>query len=68
MVGLSYPYENYRLWFTDVTVAKDGQEAFELVKESMAERKLFNLIFMDVQVLISFPSHHFFTSKCKSNK
>lgn len=34
----------------DVTVAKDGQEAFELVKQSMAERKLFNLIFMDVQV------------------
>jgi len=33
-----------------VTVAKDGQEAFELVKESMEQRKLFNLIFMDVQV------------------
>lgn len=34
----------------DVTVAKDGQEAFELVKESMQTRKLFNLIFMDVQM------------------
>ena len=35
---------------TDVTVAKDGQEAFELVKESMEQQKLFNLIFMDIQV------------------
>ena len=34
----------------DVTVAKDGQEAFELVKESMQQSKLFNLIFMDVQM------------------
>lgn len=34
----------------DVTIAKDGQEAFELVKQSMADRNLFNLIFMDVQV------------------
>ncbi|KAK3168447.1 hypothetical protein OEA41_004895 [Lepraria neglecta] len=34
----------------DVTVAKDGQEAFELVKESMEQRKFFNLIFMDVQM------------------
>lgn len=36
----------------DVTVAKDGQEAFELVKESMEQRKYFNLIFMDVQVML----------------
>lgn len=36
----------------DVTVAKDGQEAFELVKESMEQRKFFNLIFMDVQVMM----------------
>jgi osomolarity two-component system sensor histidine kinase SLN1 len=35
---------------TDVTVAKDGQEAFELVKESMQQSNLFNLIFMDVQM------------------
>jgi len=33
-----------------VTVAKDGQEAFDLVKESMEQRKFFSLIFMDVQV------------------
>ena len=35
-----------------MTVAKDGQEAFELVKESMEQRKFFNLIFMDVQVMM----------------
>ncbi|KAL9125721.1 MAG: hypothetical protein Q9217_005123 [Psora testacea] len=34
----------------DVTVAKDGQEAFELVKESMEQEKYFDLIFMDVQM------------------
>ena len=34
----------------DVTVAKDGKEAFDLVKQSMEERKYYNLIFMDVQV------------------
>jgi hypothetical protein len=28
----------------------DGQEAFEKVKESMQEQKLFSLIFMDIQV------------------
>ena len=33
----------------DVTVAKDGQEAFDLVKESMEQNKLFNLVFMDIQ-------------------
>ena len=38
--------------FADVTVAKDGQEAFDLVKESMEQRKYFSLIFMDVQVMI----------------
>lgn len=31
-------------------MAKDGQEAYDLVKASMEERKYFNLIFMDVQV------------------
>lgn len=33
-----------------MTVAKDGQEAYDLVKASMEERNYFNLIFMDVQV------------------
>ena len=34
----------------DVTVAKDGQEAYEKVKVSMEEGLEFNLIFMDIQV------------------
>ncbi|KAI9871508.1 MAG: Histidine kinase [Pleopsidium flavum] len=34
----------------DVTVAKDGQEALDMVKESMEQQKLFNLIFMDIQM------------------
>lgn len=34
----------------DVVIAKDGQEAYDLVKESMAEGRFFNLIFMDIQV------------------
>ena len=34
----------------DVVVAKDGQEAYEMVKASMDENKFFDLIFMDIQV------------------
>ncbi|KFY22364.1 hypothetical protein V493_06653 [Pseudogymnoascus sp. VKM F-4281 (FW-2241)] len=34
----------------DVTVAKDGQEAYEKVKLSMEEGLEFNLIFMDIQM------------------
>ncbi|KFZ24949.1 hypothetical protein V502_00584 [Pseudogymnoascus sp. VKM F-4520 (FW-2644)] len=34
----------------DVTVAKDGQEAYEKVKASMEEGLEFNLIFMDIQM------------------
>jgi osomolarity two-component system sensor histidine kinase SLN1 len=34
----------------DVVVAKDGQEAYEMVKESMEQGQFFNLIFMDVQM------------------
>ncbi|KAI9810008.1 MAG: Histidine kinase [Phylliscum demangeonii] len=34
----------------DVTVAKDGQEAFDKVKESMEQNRMFHLIFMDVQM------------------
>ncbi|KAI9887308.1 MAG: Histidine kinase [Watsoniomyces obsoletus] len=34
----------------DVTIAKDGREAFEKVRESMEQGKLFHLIFMDVQM------------------
>ncbi|KAI9776094.1 MAG: Histidine kinase [Geoglossum umbratile] len=35
---------------SDVTLAMDGQEALEKVKESMQEQKLFSLIFMDIQM------------------
>jgi len=34
----------------DVTVAKDGQEAFDTVKAMMDEGKRFDLIFMDIQM------------------
>lgn len=34
----------------DVTVAKDGQEALDKVKESMEHQTPYNLIFMDVQM------------------
>lgn len=34
----------------DVTVAKDGQEAFDMVKQNMEKEEHFNLIFMDVQM------------------
>ena len=33
-----------------MTVAKDGQEAFELVKQNMEKETHFDLIFMDVQM------------------
>ena len=34
----------------DVNIAKDGQEAYEMVKASMENGQYFNLIFMDIQV------------------
>ncbi|KAL3475711.1 Two-component system protein B [Aspergillus californicus] len=34
----------------DVTVVKDGQEAYDTVKASMEEGKVFDLIFMDIQM------------------
>jgi len=34
----------------DVVIAKDGQEAYDVVKKSMEEGKFFNLIFMDIQM------------------
>ncbi|QSZ33226.1 hypothetical protein DSL72_002814 [Monilinia vaccinii-corymbosi] len=34
----------------DVVIAKDGQEAYDVVKQSMEEGKFFNLIFMDIQM------------------
>lgn len=37
----------------DVTIAKDGQEAYEMVKASMETGPVFNLIFMDIQVSLN---------------
>ncbi|KAI0146963.1 hypothetical protein GGR57DRAFT_280164 [Xylariaceae sp. FL1272] len=34
----------------DVTIAKDGQEAYDMVKENMEDDKPFDLIFMDIQM------------------
>ncbi|KAG9240057.1 histidine kinase-group VI protein [Calycina marina] len=34
----------------DVVVAKDGQEAYDMVRESMSKGEFFNLIFMDIQM------------------
>ncbi|KAH8599329.1 histidine kinase-group VI protein [Bisporella sp. PMI_857] len=34
----------------DVVVAKDGQEAYDMVRESMSRGQYFNLIFMDIQM------------------
>lgn len=34
----------------DVVIAKDGQEAYDKVKESMSKNQFFDLIFMDIQV------------------
>lgn len=42
----------------DVVVAKDGQEAYEMVKQSMDKGQYFNLIFMDIQVCYSTNSLH----------
>jgi osomolarity two-component system, sensor histidine kinase SLN1 len=34
----------------DVTIAKDGQEAYDLVKANMEQKQHFDLIFMDIQM------------------
>jgi len=39
-------FEN--IW--DVVIAKDGQEAYEKVKENMTNGQYFDLIFMDIQM------------------
>lgn len=38
------------IYDVEVVVAKDGKEAYDMVKESMAKGKFFDLIFMDIQV------------------
>lgn len=45
----------------DVVIAKDGQEAFDKVKESMSKGEFFDLIFMDVQVSLQ-PTLHLRTA------
>ena len=35
----------------DVTIVKDGQEAFDTVKANMEKGEVFDLIFMDIQVM-----------------
>lgn len=39
----------------DVTMVKDGQEAFDTVKANMETGAVFDLIFMDIQVRIRYP-------------
>lgn len=34
----------------DVTLARDGQEAYDIVKASMYEGKVFNIILIDIKV------------------
>ncbi|KAI9836717.1 MAG: Histidine kinase [Sclerophora amabilis] len=34
----------------DIHVAKDGQEAYDMVKESMEQKRVYSLIFMDIQM------------------
>lgn len=43
-------YSEWWLTTADVTIAKDGQEAFDKVRESMSNGDRFDLIFMDVQM------------------
>ena len=43
----------------DVVVAKDGQEAYDMVKDSMQKGVRFNLIFMDIQVSNRCPFRHY---------
>lgn len=35
----------------DVTIVKDGQEAYDTVKSNMERGEVFDLIFMDIQVM-----------------
>ncbi|KAF4637618.1 hypothetical protein G7Y89_g452 [Cudoniella acicularis] len=39
-----------RIYDVEVVVAKDGKEAYDIVKESMSKGQFFNLIFMDIQM------------------
>jgi osomolarity two-component system sensor histidine kinase SLN1 len=50
MVSLLFRGTEARLTQADVTIAKDGQEAFDKVRESMHGGARFDLVFMDVQM------------------
>ena len=41
---------SFMLTFIDVTIAKDGQEAFDKVQDSMKGGQRYDLVFMDVQM------------------
>ena len=47
---LSHQWNKVKLTDSDVTIAKDGREAFEKVRASMENGQIYNLIFMDVQM------------------
>jgi CheY-like chemotaxis protein len=51
----------------DVVVAKDGQEAYDMVKESMSKNQFFDLIFMDIQVSFNgaYPASYTNCSRCR---
>lgn len=42
----------------DVTIVKDGQEAYDTVKSNMEKGDVFDLIFMDIQVRSLFSHSH----------
>lgn len=50
MVSVLRPVFECLLTRADVTIAKDGQEAFDKVRESMVSGERFDLVFMDVQM------------------
>lgn len=50
MVSDGHNYLQWSLTGLDVTIAKDGQEAFDKVRESMSSGERFDLVFMDVQM------------------
>lgn len=43
----------------DVTLAKDGQEAYNMTKYSMEKDTAYDLIFMDIQVSCAAPKQSF---------
>lgn len=50
MVSDEHSFLQWSLTVLDVTIAKDGQEAFDKVRESMSNGERFDLVFMDVQM------------------